>query len=876
MNVDPAAYFANYTRLPRRLPPVLWWPARGLAFVATLAVIATLALAPKTGLRLFWGVLVPSLPLVFLVAPGLWRQVCPMALMNQLPRALGVSRARDLPRPLAAVAFTIALVGFVGAVALRKPLLNQNGAVVAAVLVAALVLPLLGGLVFKGRSGWCGTFCPLGPIQRVYGQAPVVVVPNGYCAPCLGCQKTCYDFNPRAAFFSDIDDDDPRYAGQRRFFMGFLPGLVLGYFLQAAEPSYGPFATVGIILGACLASAGLFDMVVHFWRVRAQRAANAFGAIALTAFYSFVTPTLLTALGELLGVPVAPGVAAAGSVLGPLLGVAMLVQGWRSDARFRAMKDQTARPTIDPRGKSLESRLSAGGGAEIQDLASGASFVAKPEQTLLEALESAGIKINFGCRAGICGADAVVISEGMDNLSPASEDEVATLQRLGLHGKARLACVCQVKGPVAIDRNPGAAARPAAAAAAPAEDRAKAAGLERVVVLGNGVAGMGAAEALRRNSPSLKIDVVTEEPLHFYNRMALGRVIYGRTGMDGLHLLPDNWYGDNNVEVWRNTLAVAIDRQAKQVRLGTGEALPYDRLVIATGARAATPEPDFLAHPNAFALRTAADAQGIRLFIQNTGAKTAVVIGGGVLGVEAADALRHLGLGVTLLHRGGWLMDKQLDVEGAIRLTSFLRDIGIKVRTNARIDRFLRDAKLLSAELSTGESIAADVFVSCIGLVANSGLAREAGLTVKRGIVVDSCLRTSDPDIYAIGDVAEVPGALGGLWPIAQQHATTAVDAIFGDPKPLQTRPVILQLKSDGIDLRSYGEIELGEGSYSLRAMPGSAAWWRLTVRDEAVVGGVYVGPPGTSKAVTRLFKSGGDRATLIRELQSAGLEAKQ
>ena len=87
---------------------------------------------------------------------------------------------------------------------------------VALVVLAALLLALAGGVVFKGRSGWCGTFCPLSPVQRTYGQAPLVVVKNGYCNPCVGCQKSCYDFNPRAAVFSDIYDDDPRHAAQRR------------------------------------------------------------------------------------------------------------------------------------------------------------------------------------------------------------------------------------------------------------------------------------------------------------------------------------------------------------------------------------------------------------------------------------------------------------------------------------------------------------------------------------------------------------------------------------------------------------------------------------------------------------------------------------
>ena len=113
-------------------------------------------------------------------------------------------------------------------ISLRVPLLNHNGTVVGLGLVTVLLLAFAGGSVFKGRSGWCGTFCPLAPIQRTYGQAPLIVVKNGYCNPCVGCQKSCYDFNPRAAVFSDIYDEDPRHAAQRRLFMALLPGLGAG------------------------------------------------------------------------------------------------------------------------------------------------------------------------------------------------------------------------------------------------------------------------------------------------------------------------------------------------------------------------------------------------------------------------------------------------------------------------------------------------------------------------------------------------------------------------------------------------------------------------------------------------------------------------
>jgi hypothetical protein len=198
---------------------------------------------------------------------------------------------------------------FVGAVAARAPLLNHVGLALAVVLLGALALAFLGGWVFKGRSGWCGTFCPLGPIQRNYGQAPLVVVKNGWCEPCVGCQKNCYDFNPRAAVFSDVYDEDPRYAAQRRLFFGLLPGLILGYFLQGPAPAYGTAGQVAVLLASAAASAGLYQLLLVFVAgAEAQgraltpyRLSMAFAGVALAAFYAFAGPVVVNTLAMLAG-----------------------------------------------------------------------------------------------------------------------------------------------------------------------------------------------------------------------------------------------------------------------------------------------------------------------------------------------------------------------------------------------------------------------------------------------------------------------------------------------------------------------------------------------------------------------------------------------
>lgn len=874
--MNPDAYFANYTKRVSRVPKLVWQVLRVLTLLATLGFAALLALNPVAGLKLWWGLIIPVVPALLVVAPGLWRQLCPMAFLNQIPRMTGSSRNRVLPDKLRNSAFLIAVALFIGGVAARSPLLNHDGGLVAAGIISVLLLAFVGGLLFAGRSGWCGTFCPLGPIQRTYGHAPLIVVPNGYCSTCVGCQKNCYDFNPRGAIFADLDDTDPRYASQRRLFMGLLPGLICGYFLQGPTQTYDYGLYLAILLGACCASAGLYAIATSCFPLSPYRVAAAFAATALALFYWFAGPIVLATLSYFLSFTASEWLTAASRSIGFGGGLLLLGSSVYAERLFKAASTKRSDSAAEPaRPTQIRTRFGGRAAAEVTDRETKTTFPVAKGATLLDAIEGAGLKINYGCRAGLCGADPVLVCEGGKHLSPAHADEVATLRRLGLEGKARLACMCRVSGPVVIDRDPtSAAGEPAPVAPAePLVDHALTAGVARVVIVGNGVAGSSAAEQLRRLSPSLQIHMVTSEPLHFYNRMAIGRLIYGRTGMDGLQLIPDSWYAQHRVEVWRNSIARSIDRQKKAVCLATGEHIPYDKLILATGAHGTTPDANFLSFENAFVLRSAEDAQTLRQYIQRRQARRALVVGGGVLGVEAADALHHLGMQVTLLQRADRLMNAQLDAQSAARLAAYLESIGIQVVTDTTVERWEgRNERLQAAWLTHGPCIRADIFVACLGIRANVQLARSAGLDIGRGIKVDARLCSSDPDIYAAGDVAEFSGRISGLWAVGAAQGAAAAAAVLGLPQPYQTPRVVLQLKCEGIDLRSFGEISAKPGDQEYTAQANDTAWWRLILRRRQIVGAIYVGPPRSAKDFTRVVQAGRDVAAFHSELQRGDL----
>ena len=235
------------------MPLWVWHVARAIAIAVALAFTVELVRGSDDALRIFWGAVIPTLPAVFLVAPGLWRNVCPLAASNQTPRYLKFTRALTLPRSFFGVAQPLGMGLFIAAVASREPLFNDSGVATGALLGGSLLAALVGGTLFKGKSGWCSSLCPLLPVQRVYGQTPFATVPNSHCRPCVGCTHNCYDFNPRVAFLADLYEDDRHWSGLRKLFTGALPGVVFAYFLLPEPSTIGTgeyYARFALVVGA--------------------------------------------------------------------------------------------------------------------------------------------------------------------------------------------------------------------------------------------------------------------------------------------------------------------------------------------------------------------------------------------------------------------------------------------------------------------------------------------------------------------------------------------------------------------------------------------------------------------------------------------------
>jgi nitrite reductase (NADH) large subunit len=857
--------FPSYVQLPVRVPLVAWRAARVVTLLAAFGLCVVLLTEPATGLRLVWRLLVPALPLMWFVLPGLWRNLCPLAAGNQVPRVLGFSRELKVPGTMARFSYQFAMVAFLLLVPARKVLFNRSATATAVLLLVVLGTAFVGGVLFRGKSGWCSTFCPLLPVQRLYGETPFLLVRNSHCEPCVGCAKNCYDFNPRVAEMADLSDDDPGHAGPRRFFAACLPGLVLGFFSMPDVPAHSTAWVYGRIALFIAASVATYAFAEAFVVRSEHRLTAVWAATAINAFYWYSVPTLVSTIGASPVGDVRSVAIWSGRLVVLALSLLWLQRTFAKEAPFLAAASEgvpvvaaAARSALRGRGADDPSVTFEPDGPEV----------AVPTGTpLLDVIEAANLTIEAGCRMGVCGADPVAITTGGGALTPVGAEEASTLGRLGLAGSTRLACQARVLGSCTVSLVPDRAARTAVPAGSAVADPS----VGRVVIVGNGVAGATAADHARRLHGGCEIHLVSMEPHRLYNRMAISRLIHGRSAMQGLYLLPDSWYDDHGITCWLNTRARAIDLTGRTVTLATGESLPYDRLVLTTGSRSVVPDIDGIGLPGSFTLRRAEDAIAMRAYVQDHDVRSAVVTGGGPLGLESAYGLHKLGVGTTVVHRGTRLMGRCLDEPAAQVLQRYLEALGITIVTEATPRAVRGVDHVEGVELADGRTLDCGLLLACPGVVPEVDLARAAGLVVDRGIVVDRRMRTSDPAVFAAGEAAQIDGVVAGLWPpSARQGEVAGVNAVGGAVEYTPTIAMTV-LKGIGLDVASIGRWEAAspDDVVVVLADEEGARYRKLVLSDGRPVGAILVGHGGDAPAVQRAVDEGRDVTDVLDRLRA-------
>ncbi|QTP54198.1 NAD(P)/FAD-dependent oxidoreductase [Billgrantia sulfidoxydans] len=372
--------------------------------------------------------------------------------------------------------------------------------------------------------------------------------------------------------------------------------------------------------------------------------------------------------------------------------------------------------------------------------------------------------------------------------------------------------------------------------------------VEHLVIVGNGMAGHRLAEALlARTERPARITVIGAEQTPAYNRILLSPLLAGEMQREALTLRSAEWYAEQGIELILGERVEAIDRDARTLTTDAGRELDYDRLVLATGSNPARPPVPGLELPCVHVFRDLHDADALARAAE-TG-RNAVVIGGGLLGLEAAEGLRKRGMRVSLLQRDDRLMNRQLDLTAARLLENELRGRGLDIHTDAQLERLEADAEgqVCAAHLSDGTRLAADCVVVAIGIVPNAELARAAGLESNRGVIVDEWLTTSDPAIHALGECCEHRGNLYGLVePIWRQVEVLAERLCRPNAEGVPgyvEQPTATKLKVSGISLYAFGPTE-AEPDHEVLSYrdPQQGDYRRLLLRGGRLEGVVLYG----------------------------------
>ncbi len=400
---------------------------------------------------------------------------------------------------------------------------------------------------------------------------------------------------------------------------------------------------------------------------------------------------------------------------------------------------------------------------------------------------------------------------------------------------------------------------------------------KKLVVVGNGMAPGRVLETLFETAPGqFDVTIFNAEPRVNYNRIMLSPVLSGESTYEDIIIHDEAWYEANNVTLHAGEKVVSIDRENKTVRSEGGVIEGYDNLLIATGSTPfiiPVPGHDL---PGVLAYRDLDDVNKML----NAAAKggRAVVIGGGLLGLEAAAGLKLRGMDVTVIHLMPTLMERQLDPAAGYLLEKELSGRGIDIRTGANTKEIYGDGKVEGVRLEDGTEIDASIVVMAVGIRPSAQLAKDAGLDVNRGILVDCQMRTSDPDIYSVGECVEFEGNCYGLVAPLYEQARICARALTNDAEAAFAHAeTSTKLKVTGVDLFSAGDFADGEGRDEIVFRdPAQGIYKRLVLQDNRLIGAVLYGETADGAWFFDKIKKGeeidaDERATLIFGQNFAG-----
>ena len=379
---------------------------------------------------------------------------------------------------------------------------------------------------------------------------------------------------------------------------------------------------------------------------------------------------------------------------------------------------------------------------------------------------------------------------------------------------------------------------------------------ETLVVVGNGMAAARLVDELTKVALGrYAIAVIGDEPRLAYNRVLLSSVLAGETASHDIELRPASWWGDRGVTLKYGCVATEIDVGRRELKIANEESIGFSRLVLATGSmplRLNVPGADLAS------VHTFRDSRDVDMLLTLAAQKRrVVVVGGGLLGLEAAYGLSKAGSSVTLLHLMDRLMERQLDAPAAELLKSLVERKGVRVLLNANTARLHGETRVEGIELSDGRRIDADAVVFAAGIRPNIALAKEAGIPVNRGVVVDDVMQTGAPDIFALGECAEHRGICYGLVEPAYEQARVLARHLAGRTAAYSGSVVATNLKVSGVSVFSAGDFMGADGSEAIVLNDvRHGTYKKLVISDGRLIGAVLVGDVGDALWYLELIRN--------------------
>jgi nitrite reductase (NADH) large subunit len=391
---------------------------------------------------------------------------------------------------------------------------------------------------------------------------------------------------------------------------------------------------------------------------------------------------------------------------------------------------------------------------------------------------------------------------------------------------------------------------------------------QKLVVIGNGMAGMRTVEELLLSAPDqYDITVFGAEPYGNYNRIMLSAVLCGEKTIEDIVINDRQWYRDNGITLHAGPekAVVRIERGLRKVIAQDGTVAEYDRLLIATGSQPTVPDIQGKDLTGVIGFRDILDVNTMLAY--STSHQHAVVLGGGLLGLEAANGLLQRGMDVTVIHNNAVLLNRQMDTQAGKMLQAELEQRGLKFKMAAQTEALIGDESghIRAVCFKDGSELACDLFVMAIGVKPNITLAKQAGLYCERGIVVNDTLQSYDPSVYAVGECIQHRGATFGLVaPLFEQAKVCANHLSAHGVAEYVTLPTATKLKVTGINLFSVGDF-IGDAQSSNIQFndPSLGIYKKLVIKDNRIQGAVLYGETGDGIWYQQLLEQAADIAEI-------------